>query len=92
MLGNGDFLEYGSPRISAAVAGSNGWRNGNAMSMTAMDSVRVMAIDGDAMAWKAQRRRDGNVRHNGDGRHNGNGRGVGVENGANWGDIIAEAV
>ena len=54
------------------------------MSMTAMDSVRAMAIDGNAMAWKAQRRRDGNVRHNGDGRHNGNELGVGV---GEWGKL-----
>ncbi len=33
-------------------------------------------------AWKARRRRNGNVRHNGDGRRSGNGRGVG---GKEWG-------
>ncbi len=35
-------------------------------------------------AWKARRRRNGNVMHNGDGRHNGNGQGVG---GKEWGKL-----
>ncbi len=36
------------------------------------------------MAWKARRRRDGNVRHDGDERLNSNGRGVG---GDEWGKL-----
>jgi hypothetical protein len=61
------------------------------MSTTALDSARATAIKG-ATAWKAQRRCDGNKGTMGMEGATAMDGVLGAKNGANMGDIIAEAV